>query len=170
MKRAILGSIVAGAVLFGGLQFAGANSKTITDSDLDAVADATNIVEATHGHKRNKLVHTVTFDGPVDPESDDQVLLQFNLDGDPEDCETEYIWPPSGKTDLIKCGVGELNKPGKIKEVAPDKLKFVFKRKIFGHKPKYRWRVITRDCQPCAMLDAAHDEDGGPVYVKHQLK
>ena len=171
MKRFGFGVALVAAVVMGSA-LAGANSKEILDSSTDASPDSLDVVEATAGHKgKSKLVHTVATHDMLSEQDGHQILLQMNTDKD-EDCEKEFIWPPSGEATLIKCGVGETPKAGKITEPLPNVLKFTFKRKVIGNPKKYGWRIETRICpQPCTDVDFAPDEDGGgPVYVKHKLR
>lgn len=169
MKRIALGAALVVAGLGAGL--AGADSKSIDDPDDDAAVESLDVVKATAGHKgKSKLVHTVTLDSPLAQEAGHQILLQMNTDKD-GDCEKEFIWPPSGDATLIKCGIGETPKGGKISEPAENKLKITFKRKVIGNPKKYGWRIETRVCDgDCTDVDFAPDEDGGNrVYVKHKL-
>ncbi len=173
MKRALLGSVVCGAFLLGTLQFAGADSKSRTDSRTDATPNSADIISATAGHKgKSKLSHTVKLDGAVS-ESDPslQILLQINISGN-RDCEREIIWPPKGRTQVIHCGVGEVPKFATIAHPNPKTLKFVFAKRAIGSPAKYGWRVITRDNGPGgADLDSLPNDKGGkPVYVIHKLR
>jgi len=170
--RSLRVGLVSAVVLVLGAGLAGADSKKISDSSSDAATESLDVIQATARHKgKKRLVHTVTVEQPLDEQPGHQILLQMNTDKD-GDCEKEFIWPPSGDVSLIKCGVGETPKAGKITERTPSSLKFVFKRKVIGNPKKYGWRIETRICpQPCTDVDFAPDQDGtDPVYVKHKLK
>lgn len=171
MRRTFLGVAITGSLVLGLLQFAGADTKSITDSDTDASSNSFDVVSANATHNDDgKLQHTVKFDAPIDGTGDGQILLQFNLDED-RACEREFIWPPAGSSPVIRCGVGPTDKNGNITQVAPNKLRFVFRKGAILSPDKYGWRVITKECPGlCDTIDAAPDQDGDKqVYVRHNL-
>lgn len=173
MKRASLGFVVCGAFLLGTLQFAGADSKSRTDSRTDATPNSVDIISASAGHKgKSKLSHTVKLDGAVS-ESDPnlQIILQMNISGN-LDCEREIIWPPRGRTHIVHCGLGPIAKFATISQPTPRTLRFVFNKRAVGSPAKYGWRVISRNGGPGgADLDSLPNEKGGkPVYVRHKLR
>jgi hypothetical protein len=170
MKRTLVG-LVVGTLALGGLQLAGANTKTIEDPDTDATPNSVDIVSATAGHTDDgKLRHIVKVDAPLNDDTTRQILLQFNLDDD-RDCEREFIWPPSGHRPMIRCGVGATEKEGTISQPGPKTLKFVFRKGVLGSPDVYRWRVISKECAgKCDTIDAAPDQNGdNQVYVRHRI-
>jgi hypothetical protein len=170
MKRALLGFVAFGVLLFGVLQLAIADSRSITDSDSDATPNSLDIVSATAGHEDGKLRHTVTTDAPLNKDSDAQVLLQIDFEGSSK-CERELIWPPSGSSRVIHCGLGPTSKRGTISHPSPRTLKFVFSKNAVDVTDKYGWRVITRKCpESCPIVDSAPNQDGNRVvYIRHRL-
>jgi hypothetical protein len=174
MRRASLGfAICGGAVLVGMLQFAGADTRTRTDSRTDATPNSADIISATAGHRgKSRLVHTVKFDGAIsttDPNL--QIVLQINTEGD-LDCEREIIWPPKGSTHIVHCGQGPIAKLAAISRPTPRTMRFVFKKGAIDSPARYGWRVITRNGAPGgADLDYLPDQKGGkPVYIRHKLR
>lgn len=155
---------------------AGADRKVVTDPSGDSTSPGFDIVKATAKHKgRRKLIHTIRMAGPLAEDlSDYQITLQLNIDGDPK-CEREFHVPPLGRNPMVRCGIGDTSKFGRVTKPNPRTLKFIFKRKsIIGNKDKYKWRTRVRPCPggpPCAdEIDAApNDSPTGPRYVKHKL-
>lgn len=170
MKRALFGLIIA-TLLLGTIQLAAADSKSITDSHTDATPNSADIISAKVDHTDDgKLRHTVKADAPFDDSGKGQILLQFNLDSDGS-CEREFIWPPNGDTDMIRCGIGPSDRSGTISQPSPNTLRFVFRKSALNSPSRYGWRVISKECPgKCLLLDAAPNQNGdNPVYVRHNL-
>ena len=168
--RLLTASVVVGSLL-GVPNIAGADRKSITDSQTDATPNSADIISARVDHTDDgKLRHTVKFDAPVDGSGEGQILLQFNLDAD-RSCEREFIWPPSGDTDMIRCGIGPSDRSGTISKPRPNTLRFVFRKSALSSPDRYGWRVITKKCGgKCPLIDAAPNQNGdNPVYVRHNL-
>lgn len=155
---------------------AGADRKAITDPSGDSTSSGFDIVKATAKHKgERKLIHTMKLAGPLEEDlSDYQFSLMLNIDGD-RDCEREFHAPPIGRNPMVRCGVGETNKFGKVTQPNARTLVYTFKRAtILGQKRKYKWRMRVRPCPggpPCGdEVDAApNDAPGGLKYVTHKL-
>jgi hypothetical protein len=173
MKRTVLGATLVTVATLVILQLAYADKASFTDPSTDASPPSSDIVAAKVKHAKNgDLIHSVQLEGSLaEGPPDSQVLLQFDLGGDPQ-CEFEFIWPPAGESHLVQCGVGPKRKTGKIKQVGDDTLKFTFDPKVIGNPDSYRWRMMTRGCGgECSVIDAFPDErDGKQVYKKHKLR
>lgn len=176
MKRT-LGITIAAVVAFGSiLGLAVADRKAITDPVGDSTDPAFDVVKATAKHKgERKLVHQVRMADPLPEDLGDyQVTLQFSVDGD-SDCEREFHAPPIGRNPMVRCGIGETNKFGRVTKPNAKTLVYTFsRRKIIGNKRKYKWRIQVRECPggpPCqdAFEAAPDDGPGGPRYVTHKL-
>ena len=175
--RRVAGVTVGAAVAFWSVfGLAGADRKSVSDPAGDSTTPGFDIVKATAKHKgERKLVHTLKMAGPLEENLDDyQITLQINLDRD-SDCKREFHVPPLGRNPMVRCGVGDTSKFGRVTKANPRTLVFTFARRaIIGSKDWYKWRTRVRPCPggpPCAEeIDAAPDDGpGGPRYVTHRL-
>jgi hypothetical protein len=177
MKRTVaiaIGAVVAFGSLLG---LAGADRKAITDPSGDSTGPGFDIVKATAKHRgERKLVHTLKMAGPLEEDlSDYQFTLMLNVDGDP-DCEREFHAPPIGRSPMVRCGIGDTSKFGRVTKPNARTLVYTFKRAtVIGGKRKYKWRMRIRPCPggpPCGdEIDAAPDDRpaGGLKYITHKL-
>jgi hypothetical protein len=168
-KQTTLGIVIAGALLFGALDFAGADSNSVTDPSGDSTGgDKVDIVAAKvrHTDGGKTLTHQVKLAEGFSESPGFQVLLQMNVDAD-KDCDREIIWPPGGTVKMTRCGEGAGRKRATVTHPKPDTLKFTLKPGAIGDPDKYGWRFATRESAAGADYDAVPSFNG---YIKHRLR
>lgn len=174
MKRTGVLLAIVGITFASVLTFAAADRTSKSDPSGDSTDPAFDIVKASAKHgPKHRLVHTVKMAAPLPEDlTGKRISLQISTDRD-RDCEREFHVPPIGRNPLVRCGIGETSKFGKVTKPNARTLKYSFKERLIGSPNKYRWRMSTSDCPtgpPCVDYDALPNENaGGERYVTHRL-
>ena len=155
-----------------------ADRKAVSDAAGDSTSAQYDIVKGIAKHKgERRLVHIVRFaDDLTGNLSNVQISLHINRDRD-RDCEREFhLSEGPGRVPMVKCGIGDSAKFGRVTQPSARSLKVTFKRAgiVGANRDLYKWRFRVRECPggpPCAPEADALPDDGaaGPRYIRHKL-
>ena len=151
MRRfALLGLVLATAFLAVtplGLAGSGSFSDPRGDQDPSSASANFDIVRATYGHSKGRLVHTVTVAGTIaNPASADPPELWIE---DPEapnntsDCRY-FVGRFEGRLGVFTCGYAERVGSARIRRTSSTTVRYEFSPKAIGSPDSYRWAFLTR--------------------------
>ena len=176
MKR-VAAVLIVGVAMFGTVvAIAGGARSSGTDPVGDSPEPGYDLKSASAKQSRNgrKLIHTVKMAGaiPADLEGH-RITLHLSLDRD-RDCEKEFHFEgPTGKNPLVKCGIGETNKFGRVTKPNAKTLRYTFKKSFIGRgEKKYKWRIDVNCGSGCTDPDfdsLPNDNAGGEKYIVQKL-
>jgi hypothetical protein len=154
MRRVLLSTGVALAVVLATAAVGGASSGTVTDPSGDLYDQPTtgssasyDLVRATFGHSRGRIVHTVTTAGNVpDPASGGAPMIHIVDPVDPNgtsECRY-FIGRFDGRFGVFKCGYGTRVGSLRMTRTGARTVRFEFSPKAIGNPASYEWAVRTR--------------------------
>jgi hypothetical protein len=133
-----------------------------------------DIVRATFGHSKGKLVHTVTVAGDVpNPASSAEVPMLFIEDPENPNNSSQcryFIGRHDGQLGVFTCGYAERVASARITRTSSNTIRFEFKPSAIDNPASYQWAAQTKGPSEgtSAYLDRlpSFDED----FLTHKLR
>lgn len=178
MKRIATIAVAAAVGFCLTIGLAAADRKAVSDEAGDSTLLNYDIVKGIAKHKgERRLVHIVRFADPLTGNFNNlQISLLINRDRD-RDCEREFHFSDGpGRVPMVRCGIGDTAKFGRVTQPNARSLKLTFKRAgiVGANRDLYKWRLRVRACPggpPCDDDADALPDDGaaGLRYIRHKL-
>ena len=175
---------LAGALALAPAAVADSGSASDPRDDLfDAPAGDSgrfDILRATFGHRRGRLVHTVSVAGNVaSPTSLNAPYLYIQEPGgaqDPSnpngqaDCRY-FVGRHAGRLGVFTCGYGDRVAGARVTRTSASTIRFEFSPRAIGNLPAYEWKAVTEgrgQYSPQARIDML--PSGDRTYLTHTLR
>lgn len=191
MRRALLLLALTSVALLAvaPLGLAGSGSHSDPSGDLyrtptnGVSAESVDIVRATFGHRRGKLVHTITTAGAAaDPARGGEVPMLWiespqNQGGDSEEPQgngtaecTWFIGRFEGRIGVFTCGYGDRVASARVTRTSARTVRFEFSPKAIGNTRTYEWAALTQAPAGGTRVWVDRLPDGDHSYFVHTLR
>jgi hypothetical protein len=181
MRRALLIAVLSLAAVLVAAPAGSGSSGSFSDARGDIIAQpvgvssgSVDIVRATQGHSRGRLVHTVTTAGNVgNPARGTNFPLMFierpGVANGTAEC-AYFIGRHNGRFGVFRCGYGSFVASVSIRRTSARTVRFEFSPRALGNPPSYQWafrtRAATRDSHSM-WLDRL--PNGDKSFIRHDL-
>lgn len=182
MRRALLllGVAALAVLSTGSVVSADSDSRVDASGDLldpptSVSSGSVDIVRATFGHSRGRLVHTVTTAGSVpDPRRSANVpMLLIEHPTTPNgtrEC-TFFIGRHEGRLGVFTCGYGDRVGSARITRTGSRTIRYEFAPKAIDNPSRYEWAAITRaQTRYARSADVDRLPDGDHNFHRHTLR
>lgn len=182
MRRALLSVAVAVVVVLATAAVGNAGSGSATDPSGDLYdtpasggSGPADIVRATFGHSKGRLVHTVSTAGNIpDPAAGSGSPVIFiehpTRPNGTAEC-TYFVGRHEGRLGVFTCGYGDRVGSARIRRTSARTVRFEFSPRAIGNPPNYEWAALTRAqtrFNPAMWVDRV--PDGDHVFFTHELR
>lgn len=181
MRRALLSAVMAVVVVLATAAAGSAGSGSASDPSGDLYetpasggSGGYDLVRATFGHSRGRLVHTVTTAGNIpDPASGQGPLLFIE---DPVEANgtsecTYFVGRFGGRYGVFRCGYGDRVGSLRMTRTSARTIRFEFSPRAIGNPASYQWGALTRTAtRYSSSMYVDRLPDGDHVYLTHELR
>lgn len=181
MRRALLTvSMTALATVVAAVP-GGANSSSHSDPSGDlhdrpteVSSGAVDMVRATAGHSRGRLVHKVTTAGSIpSPTSRHAPMLWLEHPTQPNgtaEC-AYFVGRHAGRYGVFRCGTGKRVASARITRTSSRTIRFEFSPNFLNNPENYEWAARTRArTQYASSMFVDRLPDGNNAFLTHELR
>ncbi len=182
MRRALLPAAVAVAVVLAAAATGSANSGSATDPSGDLFDQPASggsgpydIVRATFGHSRGRVVHTVTTAGNItDPAAGSNSPMIFiespTAPNGTAEC-SHFVGYHDGRLGVFTCGYGDRVGSARVRRTSARTVRFEFSPRAIGNPASYEWAARTRTrTRYSSLMWVDRLPDGDNAFLVHQLR